>query len=633
MNTMMLLEMAAGGFGHRVAFTDPADGSSITYQELYDAAGAAAHEIRASGASRVAMLDVSNLAVPVALFASGWAGVPYVPINYRLTAEEIDALLGRVQPAYLITDDEHLTSLAGRAGLEARSRRGFLAMARSGGDSHEQRSMDPDDVGVLLFTSGTTGVPKAAVLRHKHLVSYILSSVEFMSADEQEAALVCVPPYHVAGIASTLSSVYSGRRVVQLANFSADAWIETARREHISTAFVVPTMLSRIVAALEGERTAGMAHLQSLSYGGGKMPLAVIEKAMALFPETDFTNAYGLTETSSTITVLGPDAHRAAAAAEDDAGRRRLVSVGIPLPGIEIEIRDDEGGVLPTGERGEIYVRGEQVSGEYEDRGSMVDANGWFPTRDAGFKDDDGYLFLDGRADDVIVRGGENMSPGEIEDVLVAHEAVADAAVVGVPSEEWGEAVASVVVAKSGVAANAALVAELQGWVKSHMRSSRVPERLEFSDELPYNETGKLLRRVVKARLLEPETNVRASYPLLYVEDIERSLAFYCDQLGFTLTERWDPNGRLAWCSLTMEGAQIMLQSAEPEDLTGLNKGNSDVALFFLCADVDSLYEKFRNRGADIAAPTEAFYGMRQLTLDDPDGRRICFEHPIARKK
>ena len=632
MNTMMLLEMAAGGFGHRLAFTDPDNGTSITYQELYDAAGAAAHDIRESGASRVAVLDVSNLAVPVALFASGWAGVPYVPINYRLTADEIDALLARVRPAYLITEDERLPRYQGGDGLDARSRTRFLDMARAGGDAHEERSMDPEDVGVLLFTSGTTGVPKAAVLRHKHLVSYIVSSVEFMSAEEDEAALVCVPPYHVAGIASTLSSVYAGRRVVQLANFSADAWIETARHERITSAFVVPTMLSRIVAALEGEKTAGMPHLQSLSYGGGKMPLAVIEKALALFPETDFTNAYGLTETSSTITVLGTEEHRAAAAATDDAGRRRLVSVGVPLPGIEIEIRDQEGRALPPGERGEIHVRGEQVSGEYEDRGSTVDADGWFPTRDAGYQDEDGYLFLDGRADDVIVRGGENMSPGEIEDTLVAHEAVADAAVVGVPSEEWGEAVAGVVVAKSGIAANEDLVAELQSWVRTHMRSSRVPERLEFWDELPYNETGKLLRRVVKARLLEPKINVRSAYPLLYVDDIEQSLAFYT-QLGFTLTERWDPDGALAWCSLAMEGAQIMLQRAEPADLTALAKGKSDVALFFLCEDVDVLYEKFSDRGVSVAAPTEAFYGMRQLTLDDPDGRRICFEHPIAREQ
>ena len=630
---MMLLEMAAGGFGERVAFTDPraetADGASITYQQLYDAAGAAARDIRASGATRAAMLDVSNLAVPVALFAAGWAGVPYVPINYRLTAQEVDALLARVQPAYLVTDAERVPRFAAREGVTLRERDSFLAAARAGGASDEQRSMDPDDVGVLLFTSGTTGAPKAAMLRHRHLVSYILSSVEFHSAAEEEAALVCVPPYHIAGIAATLSSVYAGRRVVQLPNFSADAWIDAARAERITTAFVVPTMLARIVAALEGEKTAAMPHLQSLSYGGGKMPLSVVEKAMKLFPDTDFTNAYGLTETSSTITVLGPDEHRAAMAAPDAAGRRRLVSVGVAMPGVEIEIRDEQGKPLPPGERGEIHVRGEQVSGEYEDRGSLVDADGWFPTRDAGYQDEDGYLFLDGRADDVIVRGGENMSPGEIEDVLVEHAAVADAAVVGVPSVEWGEAVAAVVVANRGTPVGAPLAAELQAWVKERMRSSRVPERVDFWGELPYNETGKLLRRVVKARLVEPRQNVRATVPLLFTANIEQSLSFYCDQLGFTLRGRWDPNGQLAWCLLAMEGAELMLQQAQPREPTALPRRGGDIELFIVCDDVDALRERFLSRGVDAPPPTIAFYGMRQLTVQDPDGRPICFEHPV----
>ena len=358
--------------------------------------------------------------------------------------------------------------------------------------------MDPDEVAVLLFTSGTTGAPKAAVLRHKHLVSYILSSVEFASAAEDEAALVSVPPYHIAGIAAILSSVYSGRHVVQLPNFSAEKWIELAREHRISTAFVVPTMLARIVEALEGETDAGMPHLQSLSYGGGKMPLRVIERAMKLFPETDFSNAYGLTETSSTITVLGPEEHRLAAASDDDSVRRRLVSVGQPLPGIELEIRDEEGRQVGPGERGEIYVRGEQVSGEYEGRGAVTDADGWFPTRDAGSVDAEGYLFLEGRADDVIVRGGENLSPGEIEDVLLTHPSVADAAVVGIPSVQWGEAVAAVVVARQGERIDEEA---LKAHVKSEMRSSRVPEVVQVWDELPYNETGKLLRRVVKAEL------------------------------------------------------------------------------------------------------------------------------------
>ncbi len=164
--------------------------------------------------------------------------------------------------------------------------------------------------------------------------------------------------------------------------------------------------------------------------------------------------------------------------------------------------RDERGRALGTHEHGEICVRGEQVSGEYEEIGRLTDEQGWFPTRDGGFLDDEGYLFLEGRAGDVIVRGGENMSPGEIEDVMMTHDAVSDVAIVGLPDEEWGEAVVGVVVLKHSATAES-----LQQQVKDRMRSSRVPGRLEFWDELPYNETGKLLRREVRARLTESLTS------------------------------------------------------------------------------------------------------------------------------
>jgi acyl-CoA synthetase (AMP-forming)/AMP-acid ligase II len=287
---------------------------------------------------------------------------------------------------------------------------------------------------------------------------------------------------------------------VQLPNFTAQDWISLVNKEKVTNAFIVPTMLARIVETVGDDASVEMPTLRALAYGGGKMPLSVIERAMQLFPNADFANAYGLTETSSTIAVLGPQEHRDAVASEDQAVRRRLVSVGRPLPGVEVEIRDDEGVVVGAGERGEIYVRGEQVSGEYVGKGSLLDKEGWFPTRDAGSIDAEGFLFLEGRADDVIVRGGENMSPGEIEDVLLEHEAVADVAVVGIPDEQWGEAVAAAVVLKAGQSSD---VEQLQAWVKDSMRSSRVPQLIQFWDELPYNETGKLLRRVVKTKLSE----------------------------------------------------------------------------------------------------------------------------------
>ena len=504
MNIMMLLEMANSVFADRVAFTSSDDGASITYQELFARSNCVATAAEASGNEYFSILDVNSLAFPIGLFGSAWAGLPFVPLNYRLTDAELEALLDRISPGYLVTDADRAITYADRENVTVVARDQFLNGLNAVSEEAKPWSMDPDDVGVLLFTSGTTGEPKAAVLRQKHMVSYILGSVEFASASEDEAALVCVPPYHIAGITAVLSSVYSGRRVVQLANFSAEGWVDLARSERITSAFVVPTMLARIVDSLEGERSANMPHLTSLSYGGGKMPLSVLERAMQLFPGTDFTNAYGLTETSSTISVLGPEEHREAAESEDFYMRRRLVSVGVPLPGVTIEIRDPDGNPLQADESGEIFVRGEQVSGEYKGIGSLTDEEGWFPTRDRGYVDSEGFLFLEGRADDVIVRGGENLSPGEIEDVLLQHEAVADVAVVGIPDEQWGEAVAAVIVLKPG---HQIAEDELKSWVKDQLRSSRVPGVIRFYDELPYSPTGKLLRREIRSELLDTATS------------------------------------------------------------------------------------------------------------------------------
>jgi len=500
MNLMMLLEMAASGFPDRVAVQNGPE--RLTYAELFAAAGAAAAEIRASGAEHAAVLDVNSLALPVGLFASAWAGVPFVPLNYRLTGAELERLIEQVTPCHLVTDPARTEALSGHAGVSVHGRDAFLARVRGAAEpvaAAGEWAMDPEAIAILLFTSGTTGPPKAAVLRHRHLVSYVLGSVEFGAAAEDAAALVSVPPYHIAGMAAIASSIYAGRRIVQLPNFDADAWIDLVRAENATNAFVVPTMLARIVDALEARGGADLPSLRAISYGGGKMPLPVIERAMRLFPEgTDFTNAYGLTETSSTLTVLGPADHRAAAASDDPNVRRRLASVGRALPAVEIEIRDEDGKPVGPGVRGEIHVRGEQVSGEYLGRGSGVLPDGFFPTRDGGWLDEEGYLFLEGRVDDVIVRGGENLSPGEIEDVLCGHEAVAECAVVGIPDEQWGEAVAAVVVLRTGAEVS---VDALRDFVKERLRSSRAPQRIVFRDSLPHNETGKLLRRVLRAEL------------------------------------------------------------------------------------------------------------------------------------
>jgi acyl-CoA synthetase (AMP-forming)/AMP-acid ligase II len=501
MNLMTLLEMACQGHGERRALS--CGGASYSYAELYRAAGRMAADLRTSRAAHVALLDVGSPAVPIALFASAWAGLPFVPLNYRLAPDALDGLLARIAPARLIADAPRVAALAARDGLEARARADLLTSAGDASGApvpDADWGMDPDALAILLFTSGTTGAPKAAVLRHKHLTSYVLGSVEFGAAAEDDAGLLSVPPYHIAGVASILTSVYAGRRIVQLPEFSAEAWLRTAREERVTHAFVVPTMLARILDALGGA-PADLPQLRALSYGGGKMPRPVIERALAAFPGVDFANAYGLTETSSTLSILYPQDHRDALASDEPAVRRRMASVGRPLPGVEVEIRDADGKPVGPGVVGEIHVRGEQVAGEYLEQGSRVERDGFFPTRDGGFLDEAGYLYLEGRIDDVIVRGGENMSPGEIEDVLLEHPAVADACVVGVPDEQWGEAVAAVLALRPGATGDDALRAALQEHVRAALRGSRVPGRVEFRDALPYNETGKLLRREVRAWL------------------------------------------------------------------------------------------------------------------------------------
>lgn len=232
------------------------------------------------------------------------------------------------------------------------------------------------------------------------------------------------------------------------------------------------------------------------------MPAAIVERAMRLLPDLDLVNAYGLTETSSTITLLSPDDHREAAKSDDPDVRARLGSVGRALPSVDIEVRDDAGLPVPARTVGEIWVRGDQVSGEYLSH-SAVDHSGWFPTRDHGFLDEAGFLYLQGRADDVIVRGGENLSPAEIEDRLVEHETVLEAAVVGVPDLEWGERIEAFVVPVAGRSVDER---ELQEWVRVALRSTRTPKAIHVVDELPYNETGKLLRRELRARLSVSET-------------------------------------------------------------------------------------------------------------------------------
>lgn len=497
MNLAVLLEMAAEGAPDRIVVGSRSSG--ITTAELLARSRRAAAYFRSLGAERAAMLGLNSDAVPVVLFGAAIAGIPFAPVNYRLTDPQLRTIMDRLAPAVVVADPDMADRVDRIEGIDVIARPDFLAVVESDAAAEPDAPfVDPEAIAILLFTSGTTGEPKAAVLRHRHLASYIINTVEYMCADESEAQLISVPSYHVAGISAVLSCLYGGRRIVYLPGFDAESWLSTVSDEAITQAMVVPTMLGRVLRLME-DQSIELSSLRHLSYGGGRMPLDLIERAMKLLPDVNYVNAYGLTETSSTISVLTPEDHRRAVASDDPAVRRRLGSVGRPLPTIELEVRDPNGEVVGPGVVGEIYVRGEQVAGEYLGRSVLTD-DGWFPTNDAGSLDDDGFLYLEGRLDDVIVRGAENLSPGEIEDALIAHPTVAEAAVVGVPDPEWGEAVAAAVVLE---AAGQVSEAELQDWVRERLRSTKTPQLIQFRDEMPYNETGKLLRRVLRDELTE----------------------------------------------------------------------------------------------------------------------------------
>lgn len=496
MHLTMLLEMAAEAGPDRVA-VGSRDGG-LTYARLLTHARALGAQLAETDATSVAVLDLNTPAVPTLVFGAAAAGIPIAPLNYRLTDDQVCAALHRLAPALLVIGADWRSRIRAGAGVTVRTTDDIMRNCHEGDAKNApgESYTDLESPAVLLSTSGTTGEPKSAVLRHRHLTSYIVSTVEFWSAAEDETILVSVPNYHIAGISSVLSSVYAGRRMVQLPSFTPQGWVDLAAGESATHAMVVPTMLGRIVEVLQ-ERGDRLPALRSLSYGGGRMPIPLIERAMSLLPHVDFVNAYGLTETSSTIAVLGPDDHREALQSTDPVVRTRLGSVGRPLPSVELEVRSEQGQIQPPGTIGEVFVRGQQVAGEYLSH-SALDADGWYLTRDRGYLDSAGFLYLDGRADDIIVRGGENISPGEIEAVLSDHPAVIDAAVVGVADPDWGERVEAVIVAAPDHHVD---LEELRAWVRERLRSTRVPSRIHTRPALPYSETGKLLRRQLRDEL------------------------------------------------------------------------------------------------------------------------------------
>ncbi len=515
------------------------EGRGTTYAALADRVARAAGALRALGVEpgdRVAALDTNTPAVLEALYAAASLGAVFVPLTYRAHPRELAAMLGVAAPRLLLAGERYveigrraltergdprqpgasadaptspprLVALEDVADPSAADVPSLAALAQAA-EPVEPVAVADDDLAVLMFTSGTTAAAKAVMLAHADLVSYVFGTAEPADGSDVGAVLIAAPLYHVAGLGAALAATWAGRRIVLLRQFDAAEWLALVAAERVTHAFLVPTMLKRVLDH-PAFAAADLASLQVLSYGAAPMPLAVIRRAIATFPPSvRFFNAFGQTETASTVTALGPDDHRLDGPPEQVERRlRHLASVGRPLPDVEVRILDAEGRPLPPGQVGEIAIRAGRLMRGYYGQAEATRAalqDGWLRTRDLGWLDDDGYLYLTGRQSDLIIRGGENVAPEEVEAVLETHPAVDEAAVIGLPDEEWGERIAAVVVPRPGADLSAAALVD---YCRARLASYKKPETVFFADTLPRSAVGKLLRRELRARYSNAPAN------------------------------------------------------------------------------------------------------------------------------
>ena len=513
MNTSEFLAISTAIVPDRTALVF--EGRRTTYEELQSRVNRLASALGSLGVGpgdRIGVIQVNTDAVVEAYFAAAKLDAVFVPLNFRARADEMSFMIQDSGPKVVLAGDRYVgmvDEILSGGDIHCVEHRVALDDATDGwlsynglideaDDDELWPTADDEDLAVLLFTSGTTSFPKGVMLTHNSFSSYVLSHVTPADPESDERNILTVPMYHIAGMQAMISAIYGGRTLIIQRQFDAKSWMELVELESVDRAMMVPTMLKMLMDH-EEFHDHDMSSLRVITYGAAPMPVEVVRRAIVEFPNAQFINAFGQTETAATITMLPPEDHVLTGTPEEvEIKLKRLSSIGKPLEDVDVRIVDEDGVDSDIGEVGEIVARGERLMRGYWGQDSATAEtirDGWLYTGDLGYWDDDGYIFLAGRSKDFIKRGGEMISPEEVEKVLHSHPDIEEAAIIGIPDVDWGERVRAVVVAKSDHDIEEDDVIE---YCRQRLASFKKPESVVVVAELPRNPMGKVLKRLLK---------------------------------------------------------------------------------------------------------------------------------------
>ena len=513
MNTTDFLSISAAICPERTAIIF--EGQRYSFGQLAQRVNNLAAAMRERGVvkgDRVAMLQVNCNACIEVYFATARLGAIYIPLNFRAREDELTYMINNAGPVMIFAGERYLPlikSILPRldkplqvVSLEGKTA-GTLDYAEMVNKQAEDvfTEIEDDDTTILMYTAGTTGRPKGVMLSHNSFSIYMLENVSPPDMDVTERNILTVPLYHIAGMQAMMAAMYGGRTVIVERQFEPVEWMTLVQDEKANRAMMVPTMLKQLLDHPDIDKY-DLSSIRVITYGAAPITLEIIRKAVARFPGVSFINAFGQTESASTITQLrSEDTMLSAADLNDEAKLKRLTSIGKPLSDVEIKVVDEEGNTLEINQPGELLARGPRIMSGYWDEedqaSSPIDAEGWLHTGDIGYYDEDGYLYLSGRAKDMIIRAGENISPEELEAVLRGYPKIEDVAIIGVAHPEWGEEPMAIVVCKPG---ETCATEEIMNFCRQKLASYKRPRRVEFVDELPRNPMGKVLKRVLREK-------------------------------------------------------------------------------------------------------------------------------------